>query len=60
MWASLAETSTVMSAHLIPEASITVALEGTRLDADGIVADAERSCALKSALEALAGAARGV
>ena len=57
-WASLAETLTVMSAHLILDASITVSLDGKALDANGIVGDAERSTALKSALEALARAAR--
>jgi chromate reductase, NAD(P)H dehydrogenase (quinone) len=58
-WASLADTLTVMSARVIPEASITVSLEGGTLDANGIVADAERSRSLRSAIEALAGAARG-
>jgi NAD(P)H-dependent FMN reductase len=57
-WASLAETLTVMSAHVIPEASVTVSLEGRTLDANGIVGDAERSSALTSAIDALAGAAR--
>jgi chromate reductase len=58
-WASLAETLTVMSARVIPEASITVSLEGSTLDTDGIVADAQRSRSLRSAIEALAGAVRG-
>jgi chromate reductase len=57
-WASLAETLSVMSAIVIVEASITVPLDGTRLDANGIVRDAELSTALRSALEALAGATR--
>jgi chromate reductase, NAD(P)H dehydrogenase (quinone) len=57
-WASLAETLSVMSAHVIVEASITVPLDGRRLDANGIVEDAELSTALRSAIEALAGAAR--
>ena len=56
-WASLAETLSVMSAHVIVEASITVPLDGRRLDANGIVEDAELSTALRSAIEALAGAA---
>ena len=58
-WASLAETLAVMSARVIPDASITVSLDGSALDADGIVADAARSNALRSAIEALANAARG-
>jgi hypothetical protein len=57
-WASLAETLIVMSALVIRDASITVSLEGRTLDADGIVGDAQRSRALRSAIEALAGAAR--
>jgi chromate reductase, NAD(P)H dehydrogenase (quinone) len=57
-WASLAETLAVMSARVIPDASITVSLEGSALDANGIVADAARSNALRSAIEALANAAR--
>jgi chromate reductase, NAD(P)H dehydrogenase (quinone) len=57
-WASLAETLSVMSAHVIVEASITVPLDGRRFDANGIVEDAELSTALRSAIEALAGAAR--
>jgi NAD(P)H-dependent FMN reductase len=57
-WASLAETLSVMSAHVIVEASITVPLDGRRFDANGIVEDAELSTALRSASEALAGAAR--
>jgi chromate reductase, NAD(P)H dehydrogenase (quinone) len=57
-WASLAETLSVMSAHVIVEASITVPLDGRRFDANGIVEDAELSTALRSAVEALAGAAR--
>ena len=58
-WASLAETLAVMSARVIPDASITVSLEGRALDANGIVADVARSNALRSALEALANAAVG-
>jgi chromate reductase len=57
-WASLAETLTVMSAHLILEASITVPLDGRGLDAKGIVGDAELSTALTSAIDALSRAAR--
>jgi hypothetical protein len=57
--ASLAETLTVMSAHVITQASISVSVEGRSLDAIGIAADAERSTALRSAMEAVAGVARG-
>jgi chromate reductase len=56
--ASLAETLTVMSAHVITQASISVSVEGRSLDAIGIAADAERSNALRSAIEALVLAAR--
>jgi chromate reductase, NAD(P)H dehydrogenase (quinone) len=56
--ASLAETLTVMSAHVITQASISVSVEGRSLDAIGIAADAERSTALRSAIEALVLAAR--
>jgi chromate reductase, NAD(P)H dehydrogenase (quinone) len=51
--ASLAETLTVMSAHVITQASISVSVEGRSLDAIGIAADAERSPALRSAMEVL-------
>jgi chromate reductase len=57
-WASLAETLAVMTAHVIPEASITVSLDGRRLDENGIVGDAELSTALQSAIDALVVAAR--
>jgi chromate reductase len=57
--ASLAETLAVMSAQVIVDASITVPLDGRRLDASGIVADAKLSTTLRSAIEALAAAARG-
>ena len=56
--ASLVETLTVMSASVIPDASITVSLAGRGLDANGIVADGELSSALRSAIEALATAVR--
>jgi chromate reductase, NAD(P)H dehydrogenase (quinone) len=56
--ASLAETLTVMSAHVITQASISVSVEGRSLDAIGIAADAQRSTALRSAIEALVLAAR--
>jgi chromate reductase len=57
-WASLAETLAVMSAQVILDASITLSLDGRTLDANGIVGDAELSTALRSAIEALAIAAR--
>ena len=57
-WASLAETLTVMSARVIVDASITIPLDGKGLDANGIARDAELSSALKSAIDALAMAAR--
>jgi NAD(P)H-dependent FMN reductase len=51
--ASLTETLTVMSARVVPAASITIALTGRTLDASGIVADGELSAALRSAIVAL-------
>lgn len=57
-WTSLRETLTVMSARVIPAASITVPLDGRALDASGIALDARLSAALTSALEALALAVR--
>ncbi len=57
-WASLAETLAVMSAQVILDASITLSLDGRALDTNGIVGDAELSTALRSAIEALAVAAR--
>jgi NAD(P)H-dependent FMN reductase/GNAT superfamily N-acetyltransferase len=52
-WNSLAETLSVMSARVIREASVTVALNGTRLDADGITSDPHMAALLKSALQRL-------
>jgi NAD(P)H-dependent FMN reductase len=52
--ASLTETLTVMSATIVPAASIAVPLAGRALDSAGIVADAELSSALRSAIGALA------
>lgn len=57
-WTSLRETLTVMAAQVIPGASVTIPLGGRALDADGIVADAGLSAALRTAIEALAAAAR--
>ena len=50
----LRETLTVMSAHVIPDASIILSLAGRTLDANGIVGDAGLSSPLRSAIEALA------
>jgi len=55
--AQLLETLTVMTASVVPEASVTVPLAGRRLDAAGIVADPALSSQLRSVLAALAGAA---
>jgi NAD(P)H-dependent FMN reductase len=55
--ASLLETLTVMTATVVPEASVAVPLAGRRLDAAGIVADPELSATLRSILAALASAA---
>lgn len=52
--ASLTETLTVMSARVVPAASISLPLTGRRLDAAGIVADVELSAALRSTLVELA------
>lgn len=53
-WISLAETLSVMSARVVLDASITVALGGKMLDANGIVADAAIAAALRSAIRILA------
>jgi chromate reductase len=52
--ASLTETITVMSARIVPEASITVPLHGKKLDADGVAADPELAGPLRAALVAFA------
>ena len=52
------ETLAVMSALVILKASITVPLDGTTVDANGLVGDAHFSAALRSAIDALAFAAR--
>ncbi|MGZ5779434.1 MAG: NADPH-dependent FMN reductase [Burkholderiaceae bacterium] len=51
--ASLKEIITVMSAHIVEEASITVPLRGSRLDEQGIFSDPTISAALREALQAL-------
>ena len=50
---SLVDTLTVMSARVIEDASITVPLEGSRLNAEFIAADPQRSVMLREALAAL-------
>ena len=57
-FASLTETLTVMSARVVPAASITLPLQGRTLDADGIVDDGELSAALRWAVVTLVAAAR--
>jgi chromate reductase len=52
-WLSLTDTLTVMSARVIGAASITVPLDGRRLDSLGIVRDAALSAALRTAIDAL-------
>ena len=52
-WTSLVETLTIMSARVIRGASITVPLDGGRLDANGIAHDARLAALLMSALDAL-------
>ena len=56
--ASLRETLTTMSGRVIEDASITVPLDGTALDADGIAKDSRLSALVTAALEALAHATR--
>jgi chromate reductase len=56
--ASLEETLTTMSAHVIVDASITVPLDGRGLDANAIVGDGYLSAALRAAITALASAVR--
>jgi NAD(P)H-dependent FMN reductase len=55
--AQLLETLTVMTASVVPQASVVVPLAGRRLDAAGIVADPELSAMVRSILAALARAA---
>ena len=50
--ASLKETLTVVTANLIPEASITVSLRSNKVDEASIISDPGISHALRSALEA--------
>ncbi len=57
--ASLTETLTVMSAKVVPEASVTLELLGKRVTAGQIGADPEMSTALRSGLAAFACAVKG-
>jgi NAD(P)H-dependent FMN reductase len=54
--AQLAETLRTMSTNVVPEASITVPLDGRRLDAEAIAATQELADPLRAALNALIGA----
>jgi NAD(P)H-dependent FMN reductase len=56
-YASLAETLRTMSTVLVEGASVELPLSGTGLDAAGIAADPEMASQLRSALDALLGAA---
>src|SRR4051812_42389570 len=58
--ASLKETLTVMSARVVPQASINISLAGRKLDADAIISDTELSAALQSAVALLTLAAYGI
>ncbi len=53
-WRSLVETLSVMSARVIRDASVTVALNGTGLDSERIASDPQLAGLLKSALQRLA------
>jgi len=57
-WTSLVETLTVMSARLVPDASITIPLYGSSLNATNIAADVALATSLRQATQALATAAR--
>jgi NAD(P)H-dependent FMN reductase len=54
----LAETLRTMSTALIAEASVTVPLDGRKLDAAGIAADPALAARVRGALDALAAACR--
>lgn len=56
--ASLCETLATMSGRVIEDASITIPLAGTAVDADGNLSDTDLSASLTSAIKALAHAAR--
>lgn len=52
-WNALVEVLTTMSAHVVPEASITIALDGSRMNAIELCSDARVSALLLSSIEAL-------
>jgi len=58
-WASLKETLTVMSARVIDDASLTIPLDGRKLDASGIAADNELALLVRHAIRALTDATDG-
>ena len=58
--ASLMETLTVMSAKVVPQASVTLELMGKPIARGQIAVDPEMSTALRSALGAFAGAIKSV
>jgi hypothetical protein len=47
-----------MSARLVPQASVAMPLQGSRLDAEGIQARPDLVAALRASVEALAAAVR--
>lgn len=57
-WTALVEILTTMSARVIREASSTIPLDGTRLDAAGLAADPQLAASLRASLDALARATR--
>ena len=57
-YASLQETLTTMSGRVIEEASLTIPLDGSKPDANGIAQDVRLSGLLKASLAALAQVAR--
>jgi chromate reductase, NAD(P)H dehydrogenase (quinone) len=57
-WKSLTETLMVMSARVVDDASITVPLDGKRLDGSGIAANADLAPVLMTAMKQLIGAVR--
>jgi NAD(P)H-dependent FMN reductase len=52
--ASLTEILTTMAAHVVPEASITLPIQGSKLDEQGILDHSEFAPRLRDALKALA------
>jgi hypothetical protein len=54
---SLAETLRTMSTRLVPGASVTLPLDGRRLEAAAIAADPALAALLRGALQALIAAA---